>query len=69
MQNSVPGAPFEMQIQGAHKGGVSRGSDAAKSWRCTHISLKYERHHLCPFNLLFSIKLMLCFGCFEGFVV
>lgn len=71
MQNSLPGAPFEMQIQGADKGGVSTGSDAAKSWRCTavHISLKYERHHLCCFNPLFSIQSLFCFGCFKGFVM
>lgn len=31
MQSSFPGAPFEMQIQGANKGGEDIGSDAAKS--------------------------------------
>lgn len=54
MQSGFPGAPFEMQIQGANKGGVDISSDAAKSWRCNtvHISLKYERHQLCSLNLL-----------------
>lgn len=54
MQSGFPGAPFEMQIPGANKGGVDIGSDAAKSWRCNtvHISLKYERHQLCSLNLL-----------------
>lgn len=47
MQSGFPGAPFEMQIQGANKGGVDIGSDAAKSWQynTVHVSLKYERHH------------------------
>ena len=34
MQSDFSGAPFEMQIQGANKGGVDIGSDAAKSWWC-----------------------------------
>lgn len=48
MQSGIPGAPFEMQIRGANKGGVGIGSDAAKSRRCNsvHISLQYERHEL-----------------------
>lgn len=54
MQSGFPGAPFEMQIQGANKGGVDIGSDAAKSRRCNtvHISLEYERHQLRSLNLL-----------------
>lgn len=54
MQSGFPGAPFEMQIQGANKGGVDIGSDAAKSRRCStvHISLQYERHQLCSLNLV-----------------
>lgn len=53
MQSGFPGAPFEMQIQGANKGRVDIGSDAAKSRRCNtvHISLEYERHRLCSLNL------------------
>lgn len=31
MQSSFPGAPFEMQIQGANKGREDVCSDAAKS--------------------------------------
>lgn len=31
MQSGFPGAPFEMQIQGANKGGIEKGSDAAQS--------------------------------------
>lgn len=53
MQSGFPGAPFEMQIQGANKGGMDIGSDAAKSQRCNavHISLQYERHQLVSLNL------------------
>lgn len=60
MQSGFPGAPFEMQIQGANKGGVDIGSDAAKSWRCitAHISLKYERHRLCSLILPFLMVLL-----------
>lgn len=56
MQNGFPWASIEMQIQGASKGGVNIGSDAAKSQRyiTVLISLKYERDHLCYSNIFYG---------------
>lgn len=53
MQNGFPWASIEMLIQGASKGGVNIGSDAAKSQRyiTVLISLKYERDQLCYSNI------------------